>query len=92
MLAWTAIITFWRLAGSVPLNGPQLFNHVKWTDLSSGSVKGKQAPVSPSFKDPQAQIFVSIADYRDDKCAETLKSLFENSKNPSRVFVGEFIF
>jgi hypothetical protein len=89
MLIWISVLTVWRLAGGVPINGPQLFNRGKWIDITSGSVKWKPSPVSPSFKDPQAQIFVSIADYRDEKCPETLKSLFENAKNPSRVFVGE---
>lgn len=35
-----------------------------------------------------SSIFVSIASYRDENCPKTLHSLFENAKNPHRVFVG----
>jgi len=43
-----------------------------------------------SFEDPHKDetIFVSLASYRDALCPETLKSLYENAKNPGRVFVG----
>lgn len=33
-------------------------------------------------------IFVSIASYRDDRCSDTLKSLFQKAEFPQRVFVG----
>jgi hypothetical protein len=33
-------------------------------------------------------IFVSIASYRDTYCSRTLESLYENAKNPQRVYVG----
>lgn len=33
-------------------------------------------------------IFVSIAAYRDPVCAQTVKSMFENAKNPKSVFAG----
>lgn len=33
-------------------------------------------------------IFVSVASYRDSDCANTLRSLFENASDPSRVHVG----
>ena len=33
-------------------------------------------------------IFVSIASYRDNSCINTIKSLFENAKDPTRVFIG----
>jgi len=33
-------------------------------------------------------IFVSIASYRDTYCSRTLESLYENAKNPDRVYVG----
>ena len=33
-------------------------------------------------------IFVSIASYRDDECSTTLKTLYENAYDPSRIFCG----
>lgn len=33
-------------------------------------------------------IFVSVASYRDDECPNTIKSIFEKAKNPSRIYVG----
>ena len=33
-------------------------------------------------------IFVSIASYRDPKCKSTIQNLFQNAKNPHRVFIG----
>jgi len=33
-------------------------------------------------------IFVSIASYRDDSCSNTIHNLFENAKEPTRIFVG----
>lgn len=33
-------------------------------------------------------IFVSIANYRDDICVDTINSLFGNARNPNNVFVG----
>jgi [Skp1-protein]-hydroxyproline N-acetylglucosaminyltransferase len=48
-------------------------------------------PGEPFQDDPtedQKTVFVSLASYRDALCPETLKSLYENAKNPGRVFVG----
>lgn len=33
-------------------------------------------------------IFVSVASYRDDKCAKTVRDLYAKAKHPERVFVG----
>lgn len=42
--------------------------------------------IEPFFA--EETIFVSIASYRDLECQKTLKSLYENARHPSRVFVG----
>jgi len=34
------------------------------------------------------EIFVSVASYRDDECQQTLKSIFDNADNPTKIFVG----
>ena len=46
-------------------------------------------PISPSWQDPTAHIFVGIVSYRDKRCSATLDSLFSNAKYPERVHVGE---
>jgi hypothetical protein len=46
------------------------------------SQEGTSRPSQPET------VFVSIASYRDADCSATIKSLFENAKHPSRVFVG----
>ena len=33
-------------------------------------------------------IFISIASYRDDLCPNTLKSIYENAKNPYNIIIG----
>lgn len=33
-------------------------------------------------------IFVSVPSYRDPFCSDTLRNMFDNAKNPQRVFVG----
>ena len=40
------------------------------------------------FRAGTPTVFVSVASYRDADCAATLRSIFENAKDPSRVFVG----
>ena len=35
-----------------------------------------------------ATIFVSVASYRDEKCLQTIRSLFDMARQPHRVFVG----
>lgn len=39
-------------------------------------------------RDATATIFVSVASYRDPDCLGTLKSMFENATNPTRVVAG----
>ena len=41
-----------------------------------------------SKKNGERTIFVSLRVYRDHKAQNTLKSLFKNAKDPSRVFVS----
>ena len=37
---------------------------------------------------PSPSVFVSVASYRDKYCTRTLESMYENSSNPSNLFVG----
>lgn len=49
-----------------------------------------RAPPKDTFTNGSSKetIFVSIASYRDSECAATLKSMFENADDASRVFAG----
>lgn len=53
---------------------------VVWLSFSEGF-----ATSSPPSKET---IFVSVASYRDDECAATIKDLFDKAEDPGRVFVG----
>jgi hypothetical protein len=49
---------------------------------------GSQAPVPP-VKEGDGSIFLSLPSFRDgERCAETIKSIFENAKNPDKIMVG----
>ena len=39
-------------------------------------------------QDKDNTIFISLANYRDNDCKNTLKHIFENAKNPENIFVG----
>jgi hypothetical protein len=48
------------------------------------------APLTESWKDPNAILFVSIAHYRDPRCATTIKNLYSKAKHPHRLRFGKF--
>jgi len=71
------------------MSGPRVFDGNEWVPVE-GNVghTGSQAPVPP-VKDGDGTIFVSIASFRDgERCGKTLKSIFENAKDPDKVIVG----
>jgi hypothetical protein len=75
---------------------PALYNSEEWILLHaeeplSGHSDHHQGPAkaTDTWKDPDAEIFVSIAEYRDSRCPVTLKNLFSKANNPKRIFVGE---
>lgn len=59
-----------------------------WDDLQSLPMSAHLPKPSDSWKSPSTEIFVGISHYRDGRCSETLKNLFEKAKNPERVHVG----
>lgn len=83
---------------SPPLE-PAIYNTEHWIPLkhtneptyTGSSNKKPLPPVSESWKDPSAEIFVGISHYRDKRCANTLSNLFEKAEFPDRVHVGKFI-
>ena len=71
--------------------GPALFNTEKWLPIHSNyNSASTERPPKPTatWTDPNVDIFVSLAEYRDSRCPLTLKNLFTHAKNPHRVFVG----
>ena len=70
-----------------------VFNSDEWVLVqaeAAGSVLSDLPPkASATWKDPDAEIFVSIVEYRDSRCPLTLKNLFSNAENPKRIYIGE---
>ena len=68
-----------------------VFNSEEWVLVQSIAEEGSSSPpkASSTWKDPDAEIFVSIVEYRDNRCPLTLQNLFSKAKNPKRVFVGK---
>jgi hypothetical protein len=47
------------------------------------------APMNPIVDEGNDEIFVSIPSYRDgQRCGKTIKALFDNAKDPTKVIVG----
>jgi hypothetical protein len=86
----------WVTSVDPPPSGPALYNTEHWIPLAhtddptfaAGGVK-PMPPVSESWKDPSALIFVGIAHYRDRRCSTTLSNIFANAKHPERIRVGK---
>jgi len=70
---------------------PWVFDGEKWE-----SIREEEGDTDPSASRPMkpveegnGQIFVSIPSYRDGtRCANTIKTLFDNASDPSKVFIG----
>lgn len=78
-------------------DGPHLDTFAKLVPLSSDEPlpasdpdlpKAPLPPLSDSYTDPKALIFVGIAHYRDQRCSRTLFSLFSKAKHPERLRIG----
>ena len=68
-----------------------IYNRVRWANLDPLYTGGAQKPTPPStdsWRDPTTEIFVTIPNYRDEKCGDTLLDLFSKATHPDRVFVG----
>ena len=70
---------------------PALYNTEQWLPIHSNyNTDAGEHPPKPTstWKNPDVEIFVSIAEYRDSRCPLTLKNIFTNAKNPNRIYVG----
>lgn len=94
---WICILAFTIVLGTINSSngggtaGPALFNTEKWLPIHSNyNSESTERPPKPTatWTDPNVEIFVSLAEYRDSRCPLTLKNLFTHAKNPHRVFVG----
>ena len=69
-----------------------IFNGDEWVLIDSKkSVSDKTLP-SPKIYPNQksnAQIFIAIASFRDNRCSVTLKNLFSKAKYPERINIGK---
>lgn len=67
-----------------------LHNRQEWVPLQADDFTSGRPfpPTSASWKDPSAEIFVTITDYRDRLCGQTLYELYSKAEYPERVYVG----
>jgi hypothetical protein len=86
------LFSFNGLVGSVETQNPtspSIFNTEHWVPLQYVSGPSKpMPPVSESWKDNGAEIFVGLVHYRDRRCSDTLMNLFGKAKYPDRIHVG----
>lgn len=67
-----------------------VFNSEEWKMLHTEAVGSSRPPkATNTWRDPEAEIFVSIVEYRDSRCPLTLKNLFTKAQNPKRIYIGE---
>lgn len=78
-----------------PPSNPAIYTFDNWRILSHtdqptyADADVPVPPVSESWKDPTAEIFVGIVSYRDRRCSQTLANLFDKAEFPDRVRVGK---
>lgn len=78
-----------------PPSAPSIYTFDNWRELkhtdkpTNTDADVPHLPVSESWKDPTAEIFVGIVSYRDRRCSQTLANLFDKAEFPDRVRVGE---
>jgi hypothetical protein len=68
---------------------PSIYNTETWVPLTHKTQEASPLPpISDSWSDPTAEIFVGIVHYRDFRCPHTIKDLFDKAQYPDRVRVG----
>uniref|UniRef100_A0A7S1VEF1 Uncharacterized protein n=1 Tax=Grammatophora oceanica TaxID=210454 RepID=A0A7S1VEF1_9STRA len=56
--------------------------------VGDAPITGSQTPVPPAA-DKDGTVFISLATFRDGKrCADTIKSIFDNASEPDKVVIG----
>ena len=69
---------------------PAISNIESWIPLQYEKLEPLPLPpISNSWDDPNAEIFVGVSHYRDNRCSETLNNLFSKAKYPDRVKIGK---
>lgn len=68
---------------------PQVHNGIAFEEVLTGAGNtAAESPVQPAA-DGDGSIFIAIPTFRDGKrCAETIRSIFENAKDPDKVIIG----
>lgn len=72
-------------------SSPAIFNGDEWVLIdSSSSEQSLPSPKTYPNQVSNAQIFIAIASFRDNRCSVTLKNLFSKAKNPERINIGKY--
>ena len=82
---WLLIVIVWFTHNLA--NSGKIYNGNEWIDADYPQFQTKP-PTSTSYKDESTEIFVSLASFRDGRCAVTLKNILTKAKNPKRIRVG----
>jgi hypothetical protein len=80
-------LTLWTTLDAASIN---LMN--EWIDIDDNSNFETLRPISNSWEDSTAEIFVGIVHYRDRRCSATLENLFSKATYPDRLHVGSLGF
>jgi len=70
---------------------PSIYNdRGEWKDVT-GKPSSATLPqlTSKSYLDDEALIFVGISSYRDSRCVQTIRNLFQKAKYPDRIRIGK---
>jgi Glycosyltransferase (GlcNAc) len=69
-----------------------VFNTEEWKLIQPDTSDSSRRPpkATNTWRDPEAEIFVSIVEYRDSRCPLTLKNLFTKAQNPNRIYIGKY--
>lgn len=67
-----------------------IYNFESWVPVKNERLEPLPLPpISSSWQDPNAEIFVGVSHYRDSRCTDTLNNIFKKAKYPDRIKVGK---
>ena len=66
-----------------------IFNSDEWVSISNSDTTSiLPNPITYADQENNAEIFIGISEYRDNRCPTTLNNIFSKAKYPQRIRVG----
>lgn len=91
MLVSVLLLTASATQGLDVPDTPSIYNFNSWVPVKNEHLEPLPLPpVSSSWQDPNAEIFVGVSHYRDSRCTDTLNNIFKKAKFPDRIKVGKW--